>query len=343
LTWSSDNTALLWNSATGEQLAQMRHGGDVIGAAYSPDGKRILTWADENAVRLWDANTGKETAVLPHPDLRNRGSFYGDGAQVVTWSGDGAIRLWNATNGSEVRQFRHKSGINQVAVSPDGLRLLADPNSDDVQLWDASTGDLLAAGTESVTKRVLAPDAKHVLTWPGGPSAHLWSLWSPVAVLAQRASTIAARLHPLSRIDRCQAHLDSENCESIGSSSERDLALAGDEQRRRPASPNANSLTTMSTSNYLLDDTKFELVLNDMGEVFVFHNKPFASELKRIEYNRLTKTMNFIVNDRPRNFGMPVDPKLAKYFETASRVLVVLMNEKTGEPIEGNYRPVIIY
>jgi WD40 repeat protein len=340
ITWSRDNTALLWNATTGERLAQMRHGGDVMGARYSADGKKLLTWADENTARVWDAMSGKQTAVLPHRNLVNGGVFYGDGKQVLTWSDDGTVRFWNAENGTELHQFRHTAGVREVVVSTDGLRLLTVSN-DDVLLWDIASGNLLAAGTESSTKRALSPDAKQVLSWTGGPSAHLWSVWSPIDVLAKRATAITAMLNPLSRVDRCQAHLENENCESIVGTSLRDLALAGDE--RRPISPNAGNSTTTSSARYVSDETKIELTINDKAEVFIFHNKPFTGKLNRIEFNPLTKRMNLVINDRPRDFGIPVDPRLAKYFETAYRVLVVLMDEKTGKPIEGDYRPVLVY
>jgi WD40 repeat protein len=44
LTASVDNTARLWDAATGKQMGpDMRHEDAVTSAVFSPDGKRVLT------------------------------------------------------------------------------------------------------------------------------------------------------------------------------------------------------------------------------------------------------------------------------------------------------------
>ena len=72
LTWSDDNTARLWDVATGKEVvAPLRHEDGVRGAAFNGDESRILTWSADNTARLWDAATGKEVvAPLRHEDRR---------------------------------------------------------------------------------------------------------------------------------------------------------------------------------------------------------------------------------------------------------------------------------
>ena len=43
LTASADNTAKLWDAASGKLIASFAHHAEVNGAAFSPDGARILT------------------------------------------------------------------------------------------------------------------------------------------------------------------------------------------------------------------------------------------------------------------------------------------------------------
>lgn len=87
-----------------------------------------------------------------------------------------------------------------------------------------------------------------------------------------------------------------------------------------------------------------ELVVNDRAEAFVFHDKPFEKTLSWLEFDLDRNKLDFIMDDGDvRNFGIPVDPKLAKYLQNAFQVLMVQMDTETGEPIEGDYFPLIIH
>jgi len=87
-----------------------------------------------------------------------------------------------------------------------------------------------------------------------------------------------------------------------------------------------------------------ELVVNDRAEAMVLHDKPFKKDLSWLEYNLNTSKLDFVMEDGDvKNFGIPVDPALAKYLQNAFNVLMVLMNETMDEPQEGSYLPLIIY
>jgi WD40 repeat protein len=59
LTGSRDNTARLWEAATGEPRGEtMQHEAEVSARGFSPDGKTVFTLSS-NTVRLWDAATGE--------------------------------------------------------------------------------------------------------------------------------------------------------------------------------------------------------------------------------------------------------------------------------------------
>ena len=65
LTGSDDNTARLWDAASGKPIATLSgHTGSVDAVAFSPDGARVLTGSDDNTARLWDAASGKPVATL---------------------------------------------------------------------------------------------------------------------------------------------------------------------------------------------------------------------------------------------------------------------------------------
>jgi hypothetical protein len=91
-------------------------------------------------------------------------------------------------------------------------------------------------------------------------------------------------------------------------------------------------------------DMKVELVVNERAEAIIFHDKPFKKTLSWLEFDLDSNKLDFIMNDGDlRNFGIPVHPDLSKYMQNAFQVLMVLMDDKTGEPEEGNYFPLIIH
>ena len=87
-----------------------------------------------------------------------------------------------------------------------------------------------------------------------------------------------------------------------------------------------------------------ELAINDRAEAIVFFSKPFPHDLSWLEFDLNNSRLDFIMdNGEIRTFGIPVQPELAKYMQNAFQVLMVLMDEKTGEPVGGNYFPLIIH
>jgi WD40 repeat protein len=54
LTASGDNTARVWDAATGRALSEpLQHEDIVISAVFSPDGSKILTASKDNTARVW--------------------------------------------------------------------------------------------------------------------------------------------------------------------------------------------------------------------------------------------------------------------------------------------------
>ena len=56
---SADQTARVWNAASGELLHNLKRDGPVSRVVFSPDGGRILTASSPGTVRIWDAASGK--------------------------------------------------------------------------------------------------------------------------------------------------------------------------------------------------------------------------------------------------------------------------------------------
>lgn len=91
-------------------------------------------------------------------------------------------------------------------------------------------------------------------------------------------------------------------------------------------------------------EMKVELVITDKAEAYIFHNKPFKRQISWVEYDLDHNKLDFVMNDGDqRNFGLLVKRDLGKYLQNAYQILVVLRDEQSGEPIEGEYFPIIIH
>ena len=58
LTASEDETARLWEVATGHERLRFRHEKPVTAVAFSPDGSRVATASEDGTARLWNTATG---------------------------------------------------------------------------------------------------------------------------------------------------------------------------------------------------------------------------------------------------------------------------------------------
>ena len=62
---ADDNTARVWDVATGEELHTLAgHTGRSTRRCFSPDGKLVVTASRDNTAKVWDVATGKELHTL---------------------------------------------------------------------------------------------------------------------------------------------------------------------------------------------------------------------------------------------------------------------------------------
>ena len=97
VTASYDQTARIWDAATGQELEGVSplsgHTNGVTSAAYSPDGKFIVTASWDQTARIWDAATGQELEGVSTGPVTSA-AYSPDGKFIVTASDDQTARIW---------------------------------------------------------------------------------------------------------------------------------------------------------------------------------------------------------------------------------------------------------
>lgn len=137
LTAALDNTAKVWDRATGRQIGRTAvHGGWVDHAEFSPDGKRFVTASHDNTARIWSSETGEALGPpMRHDGNVHRARFDLSGQRVVTGGNDGTIRLWDGHTGQSLSTpLHHRGNAYRTVVSSDG-RTIAAAGPMGVSLW----------------------------------------------------------------------------------------------------------------------------------------------------------------------------------------------------------------
>jgi len=180
------------------------HGGRVINAAFSPDGKRLLTSGQDTAAHVWDAATGRELFTLRDhaPPVMAAWSSRGE---IATGDGSGQLRLWSRDGQLIASFWKPEPGkpgkppiVTALAFTRDGARVavgksdgtiaVGDPHQGQLPAWkqDASSVDALAFDPAGQRIAVSTSEAGKVGIWTVDGqllhrlSGHTSSVWHVV-------------------------------------------------------------------------------------------------------------------------------------------------------------------
>ncbi|MCC7017933.1 MAG: WD40 repeat domain-containing protein, partial [Rhodospirillales bacterium] len=204
VTTSADNTVLIWDADTGEELRQLRNHFDSINsAAYGLDSKTIAITGcaqmdnyicQEGFVSIWDVITGQELHQFRGHSRTILSSAYGSNqGTIVTASDDGTARIWNVATGEGLRQFTgHTGPVWSVAYSPDSKSIVTAGDDGTARIWNVATGEKLrqfTGHTGSVRSVAYSPDGKSIVTAGDDGTVRIWATDTPMHIIGTTDGT----------------------------------------------------------------------------------------------------------------------------------------------------------
>jgi WD40 repeat protein len=196
VTASFDNSARIWDAATGREIKRFDgHTNWVLSARFDPLGKRVVT--SSNDVRIWDAETSKEILILKgHTSRIDSAAFDPEGRRIISASFDGTALIWNAESGERMATLTHEEGktwLRSAEFSADGSRVVTATDRGTAFVIDPATLKLVVAlvGHAGQVARVqFDREGKRVLTASWDKTARIWNAESGVELVRMTGTSI---------------------------------------------------------------------------------------------------------------------------------------------------------
>jgi WD40 repeat protein len=157
--------------------------GDVLGIAFSPDGRSLATSDNKGSIQIWDVNTVEQkVSCAGHQHWAWDVSFSPDGQYLASGGDDYSIKLWDVVTGEQLYVYTgHTRSVNTVIFSPDGQILASAAQDRTIRLWrvfpEAHPEIYTLVGHSSrVWSIAFSPDGQTLLSGGEDQTVRLWDV-----------------------------------------------------------------------------------------------------------------------------------------------------------------------
>ena len=185
-TTGDDDTARIWDPATGEELHAFGGAGDAWSPTFSADGSLFAArwgYQDEAVVKVLGLVTDRVVQEIPFP-YASSASFDPSGERIVVSSyGRPVAVVFDVRTGEQVLTLEgHLHGLTDASWSPDGTSIATSSYDGSARVFDASTGRelfVLVGHGSHVWALDWAPNSRHLVTASADGTAKLWVVGGP--------------------------------------------------------------------------------------------------------------------------------------------------------------------
>lgn len=97
----------------------MKDGTRILGAAFTPDGRRIVSLNAEHELRLWDVETTKPASgPMAHPGNVDNFAFTSGGSNIFTFVREDSVFIWDTHTGGLRGRIGYGAALSSTAAHP---------------------------------------------------------------------------------------------------------------------------------------------------------------------------------------------------------------------------------
>lgn len=183
----------MWSVASGKEVERLEgHTQVVLGAVWSPDGKRIASLSEDGEVRVWDLSTNKTThkfhILFRWPSGRfmvgvQNELMFVDNRILAGLHGE-VVTLWDVVAGKEIGRLEEPTTtFVRIVVSPDRKLLAAGSGNGEIHIWEVASRKRVAAFRSAekgvahpISALTFSPDGKTLFSGGAYTTITAWDL-----------------------------------------------------------------------------------------------------------------------------------------------------------------------